>query len=556
MYIFELFLVGVITYGAFIVYMMSVPRMLHFAQLEGYKEADFFRWVCKNPKMAFLKEVPQAIGTAIVYGLCILINAKLLVHLPETSARFLFEVECIVLAFVYMIPNIVKAMKSKKERKQAKKPLVYTARAKRLMFWNAITVILLSVMFLYPYQGTPMFYLLKPMIYSLFTLQLPVGMVIALFLASPTETIIKDSYIRKAKWKLRKKAYRHLIKIGITGSYGKTSTKFILDTILSQKYHVLSTPESYNTTFGNIKVIREQLKPEHQVFIAEMGARYRFEIQEICDFVKPKIGIITSIGPQHLESFKKMENIVKAKKELIKALPHDGVVVLPNDHSYCSEIFKEEKRKKYSYALDDKKSDVYAKNIKLTSEGCSFVAVTPIGEIKCVSKLLGEHSVKNILGCIAIAIELGLTKEEIARGVAQIMPVKHRLQIVNRSNQITVIDDAFNSNPEGSKEALNVLKRFEGRKIIITPGMVELGSSEYQYNYEFGKQMADTVDIAILVGKKRSEPIAKGLRENEFDEMNLYVVDSLKSATKKLEEISQKGDVVLFENDLPDNYNE
>lgn len=319
---------------------------------------------------------------------------------------------------------------------------------------------------------------------------------------------------------------------------------------------MLATPESYNTTMGNVRIIREKLKEEHEVFISEMGARYRKDIEEICNFVKPQIGIITSIGAQHLETFKNIENIVKTKSELLESLPDDGIVFLPNDDSHCLKLYNKEKRKKYIYGVNDKHADVYAKNIKVGSEGSTFTAVTQNGEINCTTKLLGEHNIQNILGCIAIAIHLGLTNEQIASGVSKIKAVDHRLQILPSSNGVTIIDDAFNSNPVGSKMALDVLKTFEGRKIIVTPGMVELGNDEYKYNKEFGKHMASCVDIAILVGKKKTEPIVEGLKESKFNDMNIYIVENLDSASKKLGELTKAGDVVLFENDLPDNYNE
>ena len=548
-----------ISVGAVIVYMMNVPRMLHFAQLENYKVSDFFRWITKHPKMVFQSEVPQLVGNTISLIIACLANYILGGRLCVADMRKIIAIECFALTYIYMLPNIHKAMLEKKKRKNAKKPLVYTGRAKRLLFWNLISLAFLEVIFLLKYlnigEGSA-YYFVKPLYYSFFTFAMPLNMILALFLAAPTERFIANCYISSAKAKLRKKDYKNLIKIGITGSYGKTSSKFILESILSQKYRVLATPESYNTTMGNVKVIREQLKPEHEVFISEMGARYRYEIEEICQFVKPTIGMITSIGPQHLETFKKVENIVRTKAELIEALPQKGVVVLPNDDSHCLKLYQKETRKKYLFSVKDKHADVYAREMKLSSQGTSFIAVTPIGEIKCTSKLLGEHNIQNILGCIAIAIELGLTKEQIAKGVEKIKPIEHRLQVLEGANGMTIIDDAFNSNPMGSQRALEVLKSFDGRKIIITPGMVELGKDEERYNREFGVQMASCVDIAILIGQQRSAPIVKGLKEKEFDEMNLYVVDSLESATEKLASIGQYGDVVLFENDLPDHYNE
>lgn len=393
------------------------------------------------------------------------------------------------------------------------------------------------------------------LIYSFLIFTIPFNIIIANFLADPTETMINNHYINSAARKLGKKEYNDLIRIGITGSYGKTSTKYILQTILSEKYNVLATPESYNTTMGNVRTIREKLKPEHQVFISEMGARRRYDIQEICNFVRPQIGIITSIGPQHLETFKKIENVVKTKSELLVGLTYDGVAFLPINDKYCKEIYQKEKHEKYSYGIGEK-ADVYATDIKLSPKGSTFTVVTKNDRFTCTTKLLGEHNVQNIIGSIAIALHLGLTKEEIMRGVEKIEPVPHRLQILPSPNGGVVIDDAFNSNPVGSKMALEVLKKFEGRKIIITPGMVELGAEEYKLNKEFGRQMADAVDVAILVGVKRSKPIEEGLREKKFDENNIYVVNSLAEATNRLTKLANPNNVVLFENDLPDNYNE
>ena len=149
-----------------------------------------------------------------------------------------------------------------------------------------------------------------------------------------------------------------------------------------------------------------------------------------------------------------------------------------------------------------------------------------------------------------------MTRTQIENGVKKIEPIQHRLQILNSGNGTIVIDDAFNSNPVGAKMAIDVLGKFKGRKIVITPGMVELGTEEKNENRKFGKHMASIVDIAILVGNKRSEPIVEGLREGKFDDANIYVVADLNAATAKLAQLSQVGDVILFENDLPDSYNE
>ena len=331
-----------------IIYLLSVPRMLHIMQLESYQYDGYFRWLVKNPKKAFKAPGIQLLtvwGTFLLSTLVIYTLAKMNMALSMWTLYIQFAL--IILS--YFISNLIIISKDKKEMKNAKKPLKYTARAKRLVFYNFFVMMLLEVVFseFFGIGATSTLYktdaleFLKriALIYSFFIFTLPLNMIIANWFANPLESWINERYIKKAKRKLKKKEYKDLIKIGITGSYGKTSTKFILQTILSEKYNVLATPNSYNTSMGNVRVIREQLKPEHEVFISEMGARKVKDIAEICEFVKPQIGIITSIGPQHLETFKKIENVVKTKKELIDYLPADGVAILPKDNEHCFNIY-------------------------------------------------------------------------------------------------------------------------------------------------------------------------------------------------------------------------
>lgn len=558
-------LVTILYYFCWVLYILSVPKMLHIMQLESYQIDGFFRWIIKNPKKAFKSSGIQllvVLGTFIVSLLTILVLNKCGIALSQNA----LVIQALIIFLAFIVSNGIIINKEAKERKNAKKPLKYTARVKRLYLYNVIVMMMLEVAFSEPFgiglnstlNVTEPYEFLKRvvLIYSFIIFAMPLNMIISNWFVMPLEDFINNGYIKKARRKLKKKEYKDLIKIGITGSYGKTSTKFILQTILSEKYNVLATPNSYNTTMGNVRVIREQLKPEHQVFISEMGARKVRDIAEICDFVRPQIGIITSIGPQHLETFKKVENVVKTKKELIDFLPEDGVAVLPRDNEHCYKIYKDEKRTKYLYSLKNKDADVYAKNIKVGPEGSTFTVVTKGSSFECTTKLLGEHNVENILGCVAIAIHLGLTNEQIIEGIKKIEPVEHRLQILPTNNGTIVIDDAFNSNPVGSKMALDVLKKFDGRKIIITPGMVELGREEENLNREFGRQIGESVDIAILVGVNRSKPIVEGISKTKFEKTNLYVVATLDEATAKLASVSKLGDVILFENDLPDNYNE
>lgn len=590
-----------------IVYLMATPNMLHIMQQESYQNDGMYRWIIKNPKQAFKDGLIGMLITIAAYflisGIIILLSKS---NVLVGDANFIVKIPMLGTLAVLLIYNIIMFFINHKKRKNAKKPLKYTGRVKRLIAYNLIVVVILELFFIQTFNfdevtlGT--YY---PFIYAFLFFTIPVNMIIANWFASPLEHFIGDRYITSAYRKLNKKEYANLIKIGITGSYGKTSTKFILKAILEEKYRVLATPGSYNTTMGNVRIIREQLKPEHEIFISEMGARKKHDIREICDFVKPHIGIITSIGAQHLETFKNIETVAQTKAELadgviniknprgnaspydsiwgmtktmlspstyglgkekdenktpkeIAKIINDGAMFYPKDNAWCEKVYEVDSHdKKYLFSLEDKNADIYAKNVKVSKDGSEFTVVSKKNkEYVCKTKLLGIHNVQNIIGAIAIAEYLGLTKEQIVAGVSKIEPVEHRLQLIPSSNGTTVIDDAFNSNPAGSKAALDVISQFEGRKIIITPGMVELGEEEDNLNKEFGKQMADAVDIAILVGPKHTKPIQDGLKEKKFDDMNIYVVTNLDEATQRLAKLTKVGDVILFENDLPDSYNE
>ena len=372
---------------------------------------------------------------------------------------------------------------------------------------------------------------------------------------APIEKALCRWYINDARKKLQQ--HDSLIKIAITGSYGKTSVKHFLYDILSEKYSVLMTPGSFNTPLGVTRTIREQLQPIHEVFIAEMGAKQTGDIQEICDIVKPKYGILTSVGLQHLETFGSFENVKKTKLEIIAALPSEGVGYVNFDNLSSADIPGETKAEIRSFAVHSA-ADFTAKNIVYGNRGMSFDVFLREEKILTLeTKLLGEHNISNLLACCAIALHLGVEKYKIEKAARHIQPVRHRLEVKKLPNGITVIDDAFNSNPVGSQMALEALKRFEGnKKIVITPGMIELGEKEYELNYEFGKNIAAHCDIAVLVGTKQTKPIQDGIKATDFPPENLFVCKSLNEANEQAKKIMQAGDVVLYENDLPDTFNE
>jgi len=382
----------------------------------------------------------------------------------------------------------------------------------------------------------------------------PVICVIANFINKPIEKMRQNHYIKEAKKILE--GMPNLTVIGVTGSYGKTSVKNFLEKALSGKYEVLTTPLNYNTTMGVVRTIREKLKPTHQIFICEMGATKPGDIKEICDLVKPKLGIITAIGPQHLESFKSIDNIIKTKFELYDSVKENGGVVFLNyDNEYIAK--QEVDMKMFSYGVNNNTFDYNASEMISSSEGLSFKVFDPKTKekIEFKTKLIGKHNVINLTGAIGVANYLGVQMERIVPRIREIKSVEHRLELHSHGN-LTIIDDSYNSNPISSKSAIDTLGEFAGTKIIVTPGLIELGEEEEKYNFELGQYMTKVCDYIFLVGKEHSKPIFEGVLSKKFKEDKIFIVNSPEEAMKQISTLQVQGQVtVLLENDLPDNYN-
>jgi len=394
------------------------------------------------------------------------------------------------------------------------------------------------------------------MLFLLWPVLLPLVTGFSGLLAWPLEKLVSELYFRDARRKLL--GMPGLIRIGITGSYGKTSVKHILGTILSEKYPTLTTPASFNTPMGVARVIRDRLTPSHQVFIGEMGARHVGDIREMCRLVKPRIGILTSVGPQHLDTFKTVERVAKTKYELIEALPPEGSSsYFFDDGGICRQLFERTAKTKTLVSLHPGEGKIWCDGITLSSLGSSFTLhIQGKGSIECRTVLLGEHNLQNILLAAAAASDLTLSLRQIAHGISKLEPVKGRLELISRPGGFTIINDGFNSNPVSAKAALKVLSAFPKRRILITPGMVELGAKEEAYNYEFGRQASQCADIAIVIGRKRATPIIEGLKAGGFINEQIFQVSSIEESTEVLRSFVRSGDTVLYENDLPENYHE
>ena len=529
----------------------------HMLQLSSYQFQGYFR-VLRSEKLKMLLHV-----MILVLSVFAIAGLDMRNKVPLTMICGVLLLADIVWLVVLYIPR------------KAKKKFVVTSRVKRLFVTYGILSILIlvvpPVISKLSYGETSEFnsadlsdvapILVFIMMAVIYMAILPLIPALANLINKPIELRINKYYIDDAKRLLRE--HPNLRIIGITGSFGKTSVKYYLTTLLSEGFSVLMTPESYNTPMGIVRTIREHLKPTHEIFVCEMGARHLHDIKEITDIVHPDDGILTSIGYQHLETFHSLDNIISTKYELLDAVDEKMKTTGESAKKHLkfvngdNEIIRS--NMKYQDAITYgllEGNDYRATDIKVTSGGTTFVVTAPDGEnCEFSTKLVGRHNVENIVGAIAAANSLGIPMSKLRIAVRRLASVPHRLEL-NKHGNVSILDDAYNSNPNGAKVALETLSLFENTvKILVTPGMVELGAKEDEYNREFGRQAAAVCDYIITVGEKNSASIKAGALEAGFDPERLFVKNTLSEATALMYEIDAgREKVILLENDLPDNY--
>ncbi len=433
-----------------------------------------------------------------------------------------------------------------------KKPLRYTKRAVRFLFLMTVlstTVIILAFAVGNAYITQPyMRYLVLfgfPIVYPLIFMTF--GAVINVF-----ERINNKRYERRTVRLLD--ANPNLIRIAITGSFGKTSVKNFLAAILSEKYNVLVTPASYNTPMGISKTVNG-LDGTHDVFIAEFGARRVGDIRTLMRIVKPDYTILTGINSQHLETFRTQENITREKCRILRVGEEGFCVVNSTVRKDAEESINNLKKKPtIVYSGIDEKCDFRAEQIRTTENGSDFDIILD-GESHYVrTPLIGYPNIEDILLAATMAYKLGVEVPFILDAIEKLEPVPHRMQLVH-GNGIKIIDDSFNSNPDGARTALETLGLFEGRRVILTPGLVELGERESEENYKLGTLMSEVADLVLLVGLKRTDPIRRGLVDGGYGG-EIHIYNSLSDAEDDFSNRLHVGDILLILNDLPDIYNE
>jgi UDP-N-acetylmuramoyl-tripeptide--D-alanyl-D-alanine ligase len=529
------------------IYIMArhmVSRGLFFLQIfqqKGYKRNEYFGWIKHN----YSTYVHSTTKTVMNFVVILLVWQREAIT-PTAATIVLF----VLALFWYAFDN-------RYRRTQSKKPLTFTPRMIRL------TATSLLLIMLPPTFGTWLTFMPSEFLFDIYFVALiwvfadmmvPYWVFPASLLLQPVEDHIQKGFIQSAKEKLAR--LHHIKVIAITGSYGKTSTKFILRDILKQRFNVCFTPGSYNTPMGITKVINEDLDASHELLILEMGARYPGNIEELCDIATPDISVITNVGVAHLETFGSVDVIRETKGALVRCVRTNGLAVLNADDE---NVVRMSVRNDVVYSTTGLKSgDIRAENIRYDENGCTFTVILSDGTTgEAKTRLLGAHNVANILQGIAVGLHLGMRLPTMLLAISEMEPIEHRLEL-KRQGTILVIDDAFNSNPVGAANAVEILSQFEGgRRVIITPGMVELGDLEEMANYEFGVAIGRAhLDRVYLVGPERSRPIREGILSVGGDVDTIQTVRTLFEANNDLKNWLQPGDIVLYENDLPDTYNE
>lgn len=386
-----------------------------------------------------------------------------------------------------------------------------------------------------------LFYLL------LFGILSPIVFILAHIFIYPIEVFIKKFYIARTKKKLHD--FKG-IKIAITGSYGKTTVKNILTHLLGKKFKVIASPKNYNTPMGVCKTVSCGLD-EAQIAIFEMGARNEGDIKELMELIDPDIGVMTSIGEQHLESFGSLTNIIRTKNELVKYIQGQGKIFFDGENENSFELYKKCSKNK-ALTCNEKGMSFYS-DVRYSQRGMTFTMRINDKTEQVQTKLLGKFNCKNIVIAASVARYLGVSFEDIVDRIKTLEPVKNRLELIDMKS-FMIIDDSYNANEEGVKESLNVLSRFSGRKIVITSGLVEMGSIQYEKNYILGKEISKSANMVVIMNETNKNAILAGLKETGFPQDKIFYANTREEEIEIIKKINCPGSVILFQNDLPDNY--
>jgi UDP-N-acetylmuramoyl-tripeptide--D-alanyl-D-alanine ligase len=501
---------------------------LHLFQQEEYDNPRFLAWLWRE----------RAFDRRLSLVLLAVLAAEVLLQgwaLPSGVFVAVVGVACAALAIFERDP-----------RKTGKKPLAMTTRAKRIY---GIALTLCAVLGIAAALATEFV-----LVWIIAVQLVPLTLIGANLLLAPFEARVQRRYWDEAHEKLRR---LDPVVIGITGSYGKTSVKHILGHVLETAAPTLITPGSVNTAMGIARVVRERLQPHHRYFVVEMGAYGIGSIGRLCALTPPKLGIITAIGKAHYERFKSLEAVAQAKFELAEAARDNGgtVIVAADTLEFARpREFLERHRDHVVMVGDGDTANLTIKSLHQEPDGIVAWVTWRGGAYELRAPLFGLHQGRNVALAFAAACSLGMAPEDVVASLKSTPQIAHRLEVKRQGDGTIVIDDAYNSNPVGFASALallDVLQRPDGRRILVTPGMVELGSEHEAEHARIGRLAAAHVDVLVAVAPHRVAPLVHAFSA-AAPRREVISCAGFAEARGWLDRTLGGQDVVLIENDLPD----
>lgn len=479
-----------------------------------------------------------------------LISIIILLFYNNTFFLYLFP----ILFLIYLADAffVFKAIASK----SIKKPV----KTSKSLFLTVISFAVAILFFIWSFLFSDVFQIILLLVFD-FLVPVIISAIVLIF--QPFFVFLRRNILRKASQKMQKiKEEKKLTVIAITGSYGKTSTKEFLTAILSRKFEVLSTKEHQNSEIGIAKCILNNLKPEHQIFIAEVGAYNKGKVKEVCAILNPKIGIVTGVNEQHMALFGSLKNLLSAEGggELAEALPEDGLLFVNGDNKYCLELCKKsdacsisDKNKKiYSLSNETINADIWSESVSVGRDFISFLARNKKGELADFrANVLGKQNVQNLLAAILVASEMGMSFAEISEAMLSIKEKQAGMTLEIGKHGIDIIDSSYSSNPSGVIADLDYLSIFKNKKILVMPCIIELGKKSSEIHENIGKKIAEVCDLAIITCKDKFKDIKNGAMEAKMEEKNIILCDNPQDIYSMITLFCQAGDAVLLEGRVP-----
>jgi UDP-N-acetylmuramoyl-tripeptide--D-alanyl-D-alanine ligase len=503
--------------------------LLHVFQQDEYDAPRFLKWIVTSRSYDKRLSVNILLLVAVAY------------FIPRLGGWILVA---IVGGFL-----LTAAWRERNPLKDAKKKLVLTARAKRIFVIAMIYAAATGFAFSYLY--------LPPILWIIPIQGMPLMLALAVWTLAPQEALVQRRYWREAHEKFSRLGAKV---IGITGSFGKTSAKHILSHVLESASSGLATPGSVNTPMGIARIVREQLRPEHRYFIAEMGAYGPGSINRLCKLAPPDFAVITAIGKAHYERFKTLETVADAKFELAEAtVARGGKVIVTED--VLSHAPARAFADRYPDAMivcgEGETCDLRILAQSQTKDGLSLFLAWLGETYEFTVPIFGTHQITNIALAFAAACAYGAHPETVALALKSTPQITHRFEVKPGPNGAVLVDDAYNSNPKGfasALEALDILVEPSGQRILATPGMVELGDAHDEEHTRLGEIAAAHVDTLLAIAPSRIESFVDAFEQKASDQSETIRCKNFAEANDWITENAKFGDVVLLENDLPDLY--